>query len=287
MHPGNSTAAMPMFDTSSAVNDFIDPDQVPRPVMTVGVSIVTTGMELDFHRHRKAQLLLTIRGVVTCEAGNGLWIVPPQCAIWIPGDMMHKIKGIGTIDACCVFIEPAAAPSLPASCCTVSVTPLLRELLFRCAHFPALYREGGAESHLVTLLLDEIAAAPTENLHLPMPADDRLRRIAEMMMTTPSDRGTMGMWAKRVGLSERTLARMMADQTGMSFGRWRQQLTIMLALQWLGKGVSIQRVAADLGYESPGSFVTMFRKVLGTSPGRYMAERRRSARAPFSGQSAA
>jgi AraC-like DNA-binding protein len=59
----------------------------------------------------------------------------------------------------------------------------------------------------------------------------------------------------------------------MSFGRWRQQLSVMLAVKWLAGGASIQRVAADLGYESTPSFVTMFRKVLGTSPGRYMAER--------------
>jgi AraC-like DNA-binding protein len=37
---------------------------------------------------------------------------------------------------------------------------------------------------------------------------------------------------------------------------------------------SIQRVAIDLGYDSAGSFVTMFRKTLGTSPGRYMARLR-------------
>jgi AraC-like DNA-binding protein len=59
----------------------------------------------------------------------------------------------------------------------------------------------------------------------------------------------------------------------MSFGRWRQQRRIMLAVQWLAKGVSIQQVSAVLGYESAGSFVTMFRKVLGAPPARYMAER--------------
>lgn len=88
----------------------------------------------------------------------------------------------------------------------------------------------------------------------------------------------MKIWARRAGLSERTLARMIARQTGMTFGRWRQQLNIMLALQWLANGATIQRVAIDLGYESAGSFVTMFRKALGTSPGRYMAERQADAR---------
>ena len=33
------------------------------------------------------------------------------------------------------------------------------------------------------------------------------------------------------------------------------------------------QVTVNLGYESMPSFVTMFRKALGTSPARYMAER--------------
>jgi AraC-like DNA-binding protein len=110
-------------------------------------------------------------------------------------------------------------------------------------------------------------------LHLPMPADARLRRIAELMTASPAERRTLEVWAKQAGLSERTLARLIDQETGMSFGRWRQQLNVMLAVQGLAGGASIQQVAAELGYESVPSFVTMFRKVLGTSPGRYMAER--------------
>lgn len=170
------------------------------------------------------------------------------------------------------------APNLPPNCCTISVTPLLRELLVRSASFPMVYPEGGMETHLGALLLDEVAVAPVGKLQLPMPTDGRLRKIVEMMMANPSDQGTMKIWARRAGLSERTLARMIARQTGMTFDRWRQQLNIMLALQWLANGATIQRVAIDLGYESAGSFVTMFRKALGTSPGRYMAERQADAR---------
>jgi len=47
----------------------------------------------------------------------------------------------------------------------------------------------------------------------------------------------------------------------------------MLAVKWLAGGASIQQVAADLGYENAPSFVTMFRKTLGTPPRRYMVER--------------
>ena len=125
----------------------------------------------------------------------------------------------------------------------------------------------------MAVLLDEFASAQVEDLHLPMPGDTRLRKMVDLMMASPADRGTMDTWARRAGLSERTLARLIQRETGMSFGRWRQQLGVMLAVKWLAGGASIQQVAADLGYESVPSFVTMFRKALGTSPGRYMAQR--------------
>ena len=41
----------------------------------------------------------------------------------------------------------------------MSATPLLRELLARSATLPVLYAEGGAESRLINVLLDELAAA--------------------------------------------------------------------------------------------------------------------------------
>jgi AraC-like DNA-binding protein len=189
---------------------------------------------------------------------------------------LHAVKATGALECYNAFVDPALGARLPETCCVVSVTPLLRELLVRSACLPLLYEEGGANSRLVVVLLDELAATQVENLHLPMPTDARLRRMVDLMMASPADQGTMDVWAKRAGLSERTLARLISRETGMSFGRWRQQFSVVLAvkwLAWLAGGSSIQQVAADLGYESVPSFVTMFRKALGTSPGRYMAER--------------
>jgi AraC-like DNA-binding protein len=237
-------------------------------------------LELDFHRHRHGQLLLVMRGVLSCEVEGGLWIVPPQSAIWMPSHVLHTIKAVGPMEGYNLFIAPEHTGALPPVCCALSASPLLRELLIRVASFPVLYPEGSRESLSVALLLEEIAIAPSGNLHLPMPRDKRLRSLAERLTATPADSSTMAEWATRIGLSERTLARLLKHETGMSFGRWRQQLSLMLALQWLATGTSIQQVSADLGYESAGSFVTMFRKALGTSPGRYMAQRRGSPTPP-------
>lgn len=265
---------MPIMNTFAAPGDWIEPDDVPRPVVTFG--IVTTelaGLELDFHRHAKGQIMFVQRGALSCEVEGGLWIVPPRSAIWIPGGALHAIKATGGFEGYSAFVAAEVSQGLPDACCTVSVTPLLRELLVRAAALPALYEENGVNTRLAGVLLDELATAQVEDLHLPMPADPRLRRIAGEMLQSPAERGTLLSWARRAGMSDRTLERLIGRETGMSFGRWRQQLGVVLAVKWLAGGASIQTVSADLGYESVPSFVTMFRKALGTSPGRYMAER--------------
>ena len=265
---------MPILTDTSVASDWIEPDEVARPVVTYGIASNKIGaIELDMHCHAKGQIMLVQRGALRCQVEGGLWIVPPRSAVWIPSGALHAIKATGALEGYSAFVSVDIDAGLPQRCCTVSVTPLLRELLIRAANLPLFYEEGGANSRLMTVLLDEIASADIEDLHLPMPVDPRLRALIDLMMATPAERGSLEGWAKQAGLSERTLGRLISRETGMSFGRWRQQLGVMLAVQWLAGGASIQQVAADLGYESVPSFVTMFRKTLGTSPGRYMAER--------------
>ncbi|HET6526812.1 helix-turn-helix transcriptional regulator [Sphingopyxis sp.] len=250
---------------------------MPRPAVVYGlVATDFEGIELDLHRHAKGQIMLVQRGALSCEVEGGLWVVPPGSAVWIPGGALHSVRIAGAIEGYNAFVASSIGLRMPVTCCAVAVSPLLRELLVRSSQLPLLYDEGGANSRLIDVLADELAVAEIENLHLPMPIDPRLRRIGAKMLERPGERGTLGSWAKHAGMSERTLERRIGEQTGMSFGRWRQQLAVVLAVKWLAGGASIQKVAADLGYESVPSFVTMFRKALGTSPGRYMAERHSS-----------
>ncbi|MEA1672879.1 helix-turn-helix transcriptional regulator [Nitrospirillum sp. BR 11163] len=248
--------------------------EIARPVIAVGVETKLAAMkETSLHHHRKAQLILTLSGLVTCEVDNSAWIVPPQCALWIPGGQAHSLKASGDLKIYCLFVDTDAAAVMPAECCTIAVTPLLRELMLRTASLPPLYDLDGPDGRLVTVLLDELAAAPIEKLHFPMPRDPRLRKIINAMLSDPAERLTIAEWGRQVGASERNLTRILRTETGMSFGRWRQQLHIQLALQHLAQGVSVKVVAQDLGYESASAFITMFRKALGKSPARYLADR--------------
>ncbi|SFS26977.1 AraC-type DNA-binding protein [Pseudomonas sp. NFACC42-2] len=250
-----------------------DADLFPRAVVAVGATSTSDTWEHAQHAHRKGQLMYTLRGVIHCEIEAGIWIVPPQCALWIPGGTPHAARGSGEAEVYCLLIDPDAAHALPPQCCTLAVSGLLHELISKAVSFPQFYDEGGAQGRLINTLLDELAAAPVEALHLPMPQDARLRRLANSLLADPTDKATLGQWAVRIGMSERSMTRLLLEELGLSFGRWRRQLHVILSLQRLAKGESVQRVALELGYENASGFITMFRKAVGQPPARYLADR--------------
>ena len=96
-------------------DDDFDPEDVPRAIAAVGFDMFTKGVEMPIHAHRKAQLILTLRGVVRCEAGSSVWIVPPRCAVWIPGNLPHSVTAAGNVEVYLLFVEPDAAPARPSN----------------------------------------------------------------------------------------------------------------------------------------------------------------------------
>src|ERR1700722_18072303 len=118
---------MPILTDTSVASDWIEPDDVARPVVTYGIASEKIGtIELDMHRHAKCQILLVQRGALSCQVEGGLWIVPPRSAVWIPGGALHAVKATGALEGYSAFVAPDAHARLPRGCCTVSVTQLLR-----------------------------------------------------------------------------------------------------------------------------------------------------------------
>ena len=124
----------------------------------------------------------------------------------------------------------------------------------------------------MNIILDLVQILKTAPLELRMPADVRLKKISETLTENPGDKRTLQEWGRRVGATDRTLARLFKLETGMSFRQWRQQMRILESLRRLGREEQVSTVALDLGYNSPSAFIGMFKKALGKTPGRYFKE---------------
>lgn len=255
-----------------------DPDRNTRPAIALHVDVAENDSEAPVHQHRKGQLVLALRGGVVCEVPNARWMVPPNCAVWVPGDMPHSNRVTPNARLCLLFLEPGAA-ALPQTCCTLAISPLVRELILHLAGQPHDYAPDSRCARLVHVLLETLPDMPVEQLHLPISSEARIRRIADALTANPADRSTLPEWARRVAMSERSLARLMLRETGLSFGRWRQQLQLLVALRHLAAGATVQQVSAELGYESVTAFITMFKKALGQPPAKYLASLTRAQQA--------
>lgn len=245
----------------------LDVDDPSARVIAVRVDVPGTKAEAPDHRHRKGQLVFALAGGVTCRVPSGLWMAPPHCGVWIPGGMEHSNIATANARLFFVYIEPGAV-DLPDRCCTLSLSPLLREVIVDLAD--RVQEDEARDGLLTTLLVSELPRMPAQQLHLPISPEARLRRIAAALAEAPADRSTLAQWARRVALSESSLARLLVKETGLTFGRWRQQLHLIVAMRELASGASVQQVSADLGYESVTAFITMFKKALGKSPAKYL-----------------
>lgn len=257
---------------------FIDPMlqdlgalELVSPVAGVRIPVAQVGSEVPPHRHPQGQLVLVVKGSATCDVEDAIWMAPPNCAVWIPGGLEHSIRVTANAEVLYLFVQSGIA-RLPDYCCTLALSPLVRELIQYMADQPDGYAQDSPTGRKAGVLIEDLAAMPVEKLHLPLSSEPRLRRMAQMLSDDPSDRRTAQEWARSLGLSERSLARLVRQETGLTYGRWRRQLHLIVAMRELSAGEPVQRVAERLGYESVTAFITMFKKALGSPPARYFAE---------------
>lgn len=251
-----------------------DPDLNHSPAFAWQLDINDYSTEIPVHRHRKGQLVLALHGAVTCQVHgeryhNAMLMVPPNCGVWIPGGVAHSNHATANARLSFLFIDPLAA-RMPLNCCTLSISPMVREMIRHLSTMSSDYLSNSHTARLVRVLLDELVQMPQKDFYLPVSDHPKIRLIANQLRENPADRATLHQWAKRVAMSERSLARLMILETGLTFGRWRQQLHLIIALREISSGKSIQGIAEMLGYESPTAFITMFKKALGQTPTRYL-----------------
>lgn len=243
-------------------------DELESPIRGFS-SDFSAGERIPPHRHPFAQLIYATAGVMTVETDDGIWVVPPERAVWVPPFVAHSIAMTGSVMIRTLYLASDIAPIAGAHCSVVQVSGLLRASILRAVEFPQPYPKAGSEARIASVIIDEIREAPLLPLQLTMPRDARARRVAEALRRDPGDSRRLSDWGRIAGASERTLERLFQKEVSMSLGAWRQQARLLRALELLAAGVSVTSVALQLGFEGPSAFISMFRRAMGTTPGRY------------------
>lgn len=213
------------------------------------------------HHHARAQLLYASTGLMSATTEDGAWVVPPGHALLIPPGVEHAVEMHGPVFMCTAYLSAEAATTAASRCRVLAVSPLLDASLSALAELPVLYDEAGRAGHLAALIVDEIVSAPETALTAPLPMDARLRRVCETVIDDPADRRDLDDWAAEAGMSRKTLTRRFRDETGLSFGVWRERVRRLAAMARLARGEPGGKVAAAVGYSDARTLRTMMRRV--------------------------
>lgn len=222
------------------------------------------GTWIQPHSHSAHQIVHARAGVMRVTTREGNWVLPPGRALWVPARCVHEIHCRDAVSMRTVYLSPSIQ-AVPVNCVVWRISPLVREVILRIAS----NHDPGLDAALLTLLLAEIQTIDVLPLHLPEPADAKVRRITGALLKNPADGRGLDDWASVLGLSPRTLIRRFQSETGMTFRQWRRQARLLAALELLAAGEPVTKVAYDVGYEGLSAFVEAFREAFGTTPGRY------------------
>jgi len=240
-------------------------DNLPHPLVVME-NTWPTGLSTGWHSHPRGQLLYATDGVMVVHSDVGSWVVPPNRALWMVARLRHNVTMSGDVLMRTAYIDEEKITNLPEESCVINVSPLLRELLVEAVKISLAKEIEGRNGLLLELLVCELRVSSTIPLHLPMPADQRLRSICDALSNRPSDASSAGDWARSISVGERTLHRLFSKEIGMTFAQWREQARLLHALRRIAEGDKLIEVAFDCGYSSPSAFAAMFRRHFKTSP---------------------
>ena len=169
---------------------------------------------------------MPLSGFVKSRIEDAIWMVPRYCAVWIPSETPHSNEIEVSADICMLFVDPDIE-GLPEKTCTLSVSPLLRELVVKLASEEKDYDQQGRVGRLAEVLIDELVSMPTERFEFPIPSEPRLNKLAYWMLEKPNNQTSIKQWAQRLAMSDRTLSRLVKQELGMTFGQW-----LSLSFMW-------------------------------------------------------
>ena len=225
--------------------------------------------DVHLHKHPWAQIVFSSVGVARVSTLDVAYVVPPWRAVWIPPDVRHAATVLENAKLHSLYLLSTQNQDW-RECGVIEVQPLLRELIV------ALSKEdeemGDAERYrsLCALTLVELRRAPPLPLGIALPKERRLRAFCESFLNDPALDRPLTSLAHESGASVSTIHRLFRQEIGSSFTDWRQQVLLARALTLAAKGMSMGRIADELGYSSASAFSSMVMRLVGIPPSKLL-----------------
>lgn len=218
------------------------------------------------HIHSWGEFVFSFHGVVEVIAAGRHYLAPPQYGVWLPPDIDHTgLNHRGDALQSSFYVANELCRYLSGEPQALLISPFMRAALCRLRDSG---RDYSNEKHLRLLyvFLDELTEALSAGTFLPASDDAALGKLLRHLESHPEDNRSVESLAREVNTTERTLARRCLRDLGLTLSQWRHRLRAVKAISMLEEGRTVESIAFEFGYSNASSFISMFKKVMGTTP---------------------
>ncbi|WP_345230691.1 AraC family transcriptional regulator [Olivibacter ginsenosidimutans] len=228
------------------------------------------------HRHKKGQFLYTEGGIVFVKTKEKSYFLPARHYMWIAPEIEHSIHPSSPEVIMRNLYFPIATKD-DAFYYHTSIHPvndlLLELMLFTTRWTGHIAPEDKAAYPVVEaikVLLPQISNFSLP-LALPLAKDQRLKQLIAHVENNLGNDFLFNDLAIDFGFSPRSLSRLFQKDLGMSFVQYLTALRMLKSLQLLlEKSLTVNEVAAQVGYSSLPTFSNTFYKMIGIRPSEYI-----------------
>jgi len=229
----------------------------------------STAWEIPPHAHGSDQLIYAIRGVMEVTAGDTLWVVPPQFALWVPAGIEHSIRIARPVSMRTLYVRSGRVRR-GKKCAVLHVSPLLRELTLEAVRLGKLRTRVRGERALSEVIASQLEKATPVPTSARMPKEPRTVAVCQAVVREPGGRASLSTLCAAAFVSVRTVQRVFRAELGIDFDAWRRQVRLMGAITLLSQGRSVKEAAHAMGYKQPGGLTEAFRRTFAATPGAWI-----------------
>lgn len=225
----------------------------------------------DWHAHQRHQLIYAFSGTLRLEAANGIYLLPPQRAAWIPAGISHRTTLRNVVSAS-VFFAPELVSSEQKQIRIIPAAPIVREMVRYALRWPPNrdQDDGLADSYFQTMgLLCGEWSKQEAGFRLPAAKSKQISTAMEYTLANLEKADLAGA-AQAAALSPRQFRRRFRAECSIGWQQFHHQARMLRAMELLtAPQTSVTEVAYEVGFNSLSAFAKSFVRFTGQTPREY------------------
>ncbi|MFH8972809.1 helix-turn-helix domain-containing protein [Streptomyces sp. NPDC017890] len=215
------------------------------PVTSLGTVVAENAIRFlghDTHQHDEPHLVYVVTGTARLQADGEEWRLARQEAVWIAPRVPHALR----VDGGGMVLGPTLTPDDLPRCRVqpLGVVPAIIEIMTTAlGAAPGTSEEVRPFRQAIGHVLRGISR---QYFPVVLPTHPAVRALAREALRTPSL--TLERLAAQHRMSPRQVQRVLLDETGLPFTRWRNRARMNAAVEHILGGGELTAAARAAGY---------------------------------------